>query len=79
MLSQSIAAVLNLMILAYPQIRLKPYFVPPNQSINNLRTLKSEFKLKFVHFPCITQYHFNEINNEWAYFKLIYTHIVDFL
>jgi hypothetical protein len=36
--------VLNLLILAYPQIRLKPYCVPPIQSLSHLRTPKSEFK-----------------------------------
>ncbi len=73
------SGVLNLWMVVYPQIRLKPYCVPPNQSINHLRTPKSEFKLKFVHFPCITQYHLNEIYNKWAYCKLIYTPSVDFL
>jgi hypothetical protein len=36
-------------------------------------------QIKFVHFPHLSQYHFNEINVKWSYFKLIYAVNVDFL
>ena len=41
-------AVLNLLMLAYPQIRLKPTWVPPNQILNHLRTPKLNFYISFL-------------------------------
>ena len=52
------SAVLNLLMLANPQIGLKPSYVPPNQILNHLRTPKLNF---YISHANQSQYHLKEI------------------